>query len=100
MIPLQPFWPRWAYGMPNGNHNHYRRRCVNRRIDSILYWTLVSILSINPPPAMEIVAGLSTCADAMPIASVPTRSGLGSTTVTKSESITSPTHWAWEGGCG
>ena len=101
MIPLQPFWPRWAYGMPNGNHNHYRRRCVNRRIDSILYWTLSKHIEHKPSTRHpEIMAGLSTCADAMPIASVPTRSGLGSTTVTKSESITSPTHWAWEGGCG
>jgi hypothetical protein len=101
MNPLQSFRPRWAYGLPNDNHNHYRRRCVYRHIHSILYWILGKHIEHKPSTRhLDIMAGLSTCADAMPIALVPTRNGLGSTTLTHSESITSPAYWAWEGGCG
>jgi hypothetical protein len=101
MNPLQSLCPGWAYGLPIDNHNHYRRRCVHRYTNSILYWTLGKHIGHVPSTRhLDIMAGLSTCADAMPIALVPTRNGLGSTTLTHSESITSPAYWAWEGGCG
>ena len=82
MNPLQPFWPRWAYGLPNGKHNHYCRKCVHRHTNPILYWTLGKHIVHEPPTRhVHIMAGLSRCSDAMPIASVPTRNGLASSTL-------------------
>jgi hypothetical protein len=101
MTPLQSFWPRWSYNLPIGRHDHYHRRCVYKHTDSILNWILGKRIEHAPSTRhLDIMAGLSTCADVIPIASDPTRSGLASTTLTLSESITSPTHWAWKGGCG
>ena len=82
MIPLQSLWPRWAYGLPIGNHNHYRRRCVDRHIYSIIYWILGKHIEHEPPTRhVHIMAGLRKCADAIPIASVPTRSCLAFSTL-------------------
>ena len=82
MNPLQSFWPNWSYGLPIGKYNHYRRRCVLRHTHSILYWILGKHI-VHEPPArhVHIMAGLSRCSDAIPIASVPTRSGLASSTL-------------------
>jgi hypothetical protein len=83
MNPSQSFWPRWAYGLSNGNHNHYRRRCVHRHTHSIIYCMLGKHIEHEPPARhVHIMAGLSRCSDAMPIASVPTRNGLIFTTPT------------------
>ena len=82
MNPLQSLWPRWAYGLPIGNHNHYRRRCVDRHIYSIIYWILGKHIEHEPPTRhVHIMAGLRKCADAIPIASVPTRSCLAFSTL-------------------
>ena len=83
MILLQSFWSRWSYGLPIGKYNHYRRGCVLRHTHSILYWILGKHI-VHEPPArhVHIMAGLSTCSDAMPIASAPTRNGLIFTTPT------------------
>ena len=82
MIPLQSFWSRWRYTLPIGKHNHYRKRCVNRHNNTILYWILGNHIAHEPPARhAHIMAGLSTCADAMRAASVPTRSGLASSTL-------------------
>jgi hypothetical protein len=83
MIPLQSLWPRWAYGLPIGNHNHYRRRCVHRHTHSIIYWMIGKHIEHEPPTRnVRIMAGLSTRADAIPIASVPILSGLTSSILT------------------
>ena len=83
MIPLQSFWPRWSYGLPIGKYNHYCRGCVLRHTHSILYWILGKHI-VHEPPArhVHIMAGISTCADAIPIASIPTHNGLGFTAPT------------------
>jgi hypothetical protein len=81
MNPLQSFWPNWSYGLPIGKYNHYRRRCVLTHTHSIQYWILGKHIAHEPPARhAHIMAGLSTCADAMPAASVPIRSGLIFTT--------------------
>ena len=73
MIPLQSSLPGWSHDLPIGSHNHYRRRCVYKHIYSILYWILGKHIAHEPPPRhVHIMAGLGTCGDAIPIASVPT----------------------------
>mgnify|MGYP007077121189 CR=1 FL=1 len=56
---------------------------MNRHTGTILHWILGKHI-VHEPPArhVHIMAGLSTHADAIPIASVPTRSGLIFTTPT------------------
>jgi hypothetical protein len=81
MTPLQSFWPRWSYALPTGIHNHYRRGCVNRHTGSMLHWILGKHIVHAPLPLhVHNLAGISTCADQMPIASVPTQNGSGSST--------------------
>jgi len=81
MIPLQSFQPRWSYGLPIGDHNQYRRRCVYKHSNSILYWILGKHVVHEPTPhSVHIIASLSTCGDAIPIASVSTHNGLASST--------------------
>ncbi len=78
MIPLQSFQPRWSYDQPIGDHNHYRRRCVYKHINTILYWILGKHIVHEPTPrCVHIMAGFSTCGDAIPNASPPTRNGIG-----------------------
>jgi hypothetical protein len=66
MIPLQSFWPGWLYCLPIDKCNVYRKICAYR----------------HPTRHAHFMAGISRCLDAMPIASVPTRSGLPSSTLT------------------
>ena len=76
MNPLQSFWPKWSYALPIGIHNHYRRRCVSKHTHSILYWILGKhIVHQLPPRHVRIMAGLSTCTDQIPIASICTHNG-------------------------
>jgi len=71
MIPLQSFQSIWSYGLPIGSPNHYRRRCVYKHIYSILYWILGKhVVHDSPPRCLHTIAGLSTCAELIPIASV------------------------------
>ena len=78
MIPLQSFQPRWSYDQPIGDHNHYRRRCVDEHINTILYWILGKHIVHEPTPRrVHIMAGFSTCGDAIPNASVSTHNGIG-----------------------
>jgi hypothetical protein len=82
MIPLQSFWPSWSYCLPIDKHNVYRRICAYRHSNTILYWILGKHIEHELPARhAHFMAGLSTCADAIPIASVPTRSGLASSTL-------------------
>ena len=81
MIPLQSFQPRWSYGLPIGTHNQYRRKCVYKHSNSILYWILGKHAVHKPPPhSVHIIASLSTRGDAIPIAWVSTHNGLASST--------------------
>ena len=83
MIPLQSFWPGWLYCLPIDKCNVYRKICAYRHTNTIIYWILSKHTEHEPPTRhAHFMAGISRCLDAMPIASVPTRSGLPSSTLT------------------
>jgi hypothetical protein len=82
MNPLQSFWPSWSYCLPIDKCNVHRWICACRHTNLILNWILSKHIPHEPPTRhVHIMAGLSTCADAIPIASVPIRNGLTSSTL-------------------
>ena len=86
MIPLQSFRSIYSHGLPIGNLNHYCGKCIYKHLNLILNWFFGDYIAHKSTPLrVHIIAGLSTCAELNPIASIFTKRGLKHSTAVLTE---------------